>query len=492
VSAGTKEEPYGFILPADQEDLTRVAFVIHILRMQGIEVGRLKTAAKLSDGEYPAGSFVVKTNQPYGPLAKTLLIKQTDPDPDLTTYDDSAWTMGLMTNTVVKPTKDIAVQALAVDAVDEYSPVGTLKDVPAAAVYAVPDHGSPNMVTLRYGLKDSPVRIAEKAFTAGGATFPAGTFLVAANAASRLKPLAEQLGLNVVGLAAAPQVAAHDAALPRVAMSSTWAGTQDVGWVRYTFDQYKVPYDLIFKERVLEGDLGKDYDLILIPNQGRSARALVSGIPKTDVPLAYKKTDRFKFLGDYGSSDDISGGMGAAGVVELEKFAEAGGLLVTLGTSSSFPVEFGLTPKIDTSNPAGKFYAPGPIVEADIQHPENPIFYGYSAKTVPVRYANGPLFRMPEEMDKRDVLMRFPGGDKSVMSGLFNGADDIKGRAAIVVTPDGKGEVVLFATNPVWRWQNLGEYRMIFNTLMNYKNLTPVSAVPESSHKDPNGNHPAL
>jgi hypothetical protein len=78
------------------------------------------------------------------------------------------------------------------------------------------------------------------------------------------------------------------------------------------------------------------------------------------------------------------------------------------------------------------------------------------------------------------------------MSGLFNGADDIKGRAAIVVTPDGKGEVVLFATNPVWRWQNLGEYRMIFNTLMNYKNLTPVSAVPESSHKDPNGNHPAL
>jgi hypothetical protein len=102
---------------------------------------------------------------------------------------------------------------------------------------------------------------------------------------------------------------------------------------------------------------------------------------------------------------------------------------------------------------------------------------------------------MSEEMDKHEVLMRFPGGEKSVLSGLFNGADDIKGRAAIVVTPDGKGEVVLFATNPVWRWQNVGEFRMIFNTLMNFKNLAPASeaspeaspeATPESDHKDPN------
>jgi hypothetical protein len=480
ITAGTKDEPYGFIVPSDQEDPTRVKFVIDILRMQGIEVGRTKAAVKLTDGEYPAGSLIVKTNQPYGPLAKTLLGKQVDPDPDLTTYDDSAWTMSLMTNTVIKPTKDIAVQALAVDIVDQYAPHGTLKDVPAAVVYAVPDHGSPNLVTLRYGLKDFPVQIAEKPFTAEGAKFTAGTFLIPANAGSTLKPLAAKLGLDVVGLAASPHAVTHDAPLPRVAIFSTWAGTQDVGWVRYTFDQYQVPYDLIFKERVLQGNLAKDYDLILIPNQVRSAKALVIDIPKADKPLAYQKTDKFKFLGDYGSSDDISGGMGAAGVVEFEKFTEAGGLLVTLGTSSAFPIEFGLTPKIDTSNTGAKFYAPGPIVEADILQPENPIFYGYSAKTVPVRYANGPLFRLSEEMNKKEVLMRFPGGEKSVLSGLFNGSDDIKGRAAVVVTPEGKGEVVLFATNPVWRWQNMGEYRMLFNTLMNFKNLAPASPPPSS------------
>jgi hypothetical protein len=473
LTAGAKDAPYGFILPADQEDPTRVAFVIHILRMQGIEVGRAKAAIKLSDGSYPLGSLIVKTNQPYGPFAKTLLEKQTDPDPDLTTYDDSAWTMSLMTNTVIKPTDDIAVQALAVDPIDQYTPQGTLKDLPAAAVYAVPDHGSPSMVTLRYGLNDVSIQIAEKPFTAAGVTFSAGTFLVPTTAASTLKPLAAKLGLDVVALAAAPKVAAHDATLPRLAIFSTWAGTQDVGWVRYTFDQYQVPYDLIFKERVLQGNLAKDYDLILIPNQVRSAKALIVDIPKEDKPLSYEKSDKFKFLGDYGSSPDISGGLGAAGVVEFQKFVEAGGLLITLGTSSTFPVEYGLAPTIDTSTPAGKFYAPGPIVDADILRPDNPIFYGYSTKTVPVRYANGPLFRLTEEMDKNDVLMRFPGGEKSVLSGLFNGADEIKGRAAIIVTPAGKGQVVLFATNPIWRWQNLGEYRMLFNTLMNDKNLTP-------------------
>ncbi len=470
-----KEAPYGFVIPADQEDPTRVAFVVHILRMQGIEVGRAKAAIKLSDGEYPAGSLVVKTNQPYGPLAKTLLIKQVDPDPELTTYDDSAWTMGLMTNTTIKSTKDVAVQAVAVDAVDsatgDYTPAGKLKDVAGAAVYGVADHGSPNMVTLRYGLKDVAITIAEKAFTSGGVSFPAGTFLIPASAGAELKPLAAKLGLDVTGMAKAPVVATHAAAMPRVAMFSTWTGTQDVGWVRFTFDQYKVPYDLIFKERVLKGELAKDYDVILIPNQVRTAKQLVTDLPKAKEPLDYVKTEKFKFLGDYGSSADITGGMGAAGVLELERFTESGGVLVTLGTSSAFPAEFGLTPKIDAGVPTAKLYAPGPVVEAEITHPENPIFYGYSSTTVPVRYANGPLLRMPAEMNKDNVLMRFPGSEKSVLSGLFNGPDEIKGRAAVVVAPVGKGEAVLFTTNPVWRWQNVGEFRMVFNTLMNFKSL---------------------
>ncbi len=481
VAAGTKDAPYGFVVPSSQKDATRVAFAVHVLRMQGIEVGRAKAEVKLSDGTYLAGSLIVKCNQPYGPLAKTLLGKQVDPDPELTTYDDSAWSLDLMTHTEIKPTKDIAVQAIPVDPVEEYTPAGAFKDLTGAALYAVADFGSPSMVTLRYGLRDAAVEIAEKDFTAGSTIFPAGTFLVPAGAAAALKPLAHDLGIDVTALRKPPNVVTHRAELPRIAMLSTWAGTQNVGWVRYTFDQYKVPYDLIFKERVLAGNLLNDYDVILVPDQVASAKTLVVDISKTKEPLAYRKSEKFRYLGDYGSSDDISGGMGAAGVVELEKFTEGGGVLVTLGTSSGFPPEFGLTPEISITNPTARFYAPGPVVQAEITHPENPIFYGYADKLTPVRYANGPLFRMSADLDGRNVLMRFPGGEKSVLSGLFNSPDEIKGRAAVVVMPLGKGEVVMFATNPVWRWQNIGEYRMVFNTLLSYHNLAPVPATNASS-----------
>jgi hypothetical protein len=471
IASGSAEAPYGFVIPADQEDMTRVAFVIHILRMQGIEVGRAKTEIKLADGTYPAGSLVVKCDQPYGRLAKTLLGKQVDPDPELMTYDDSAWTMSLMTHTTIQPTTDLAILKAAVDPVASYSPAGKFKDQVGVAMYAVPDHGSPNMVTLRYGLKDVAVQIAERPFTADGLSLGAGTFLVPASALDKLKPLASELGLDVVALTAKPTVPLHDAGLPRVAMFSTWAGTQDVGWVRFAFDQYKVPYDLIFKERVLKGNLRADYDVVLVPNQMRNTKALLTDIPKGKQPYAYTKTDKFKFLGDYGSSDDITGGMGARGVAELETFTEQGGLLVTLGTSSFLPADMSITPKIDAAATTGKFYAPGPIVEAEILQPTNPIFYGYSKTTIPVRWANGPLLRMDAAMTKQSVLMRYPGGDKSVLSGLMNGADEIKGRPAVVVTPVGQGEAVLFTTNPVWRWQNIGEFRMLFNTVLNYKNL---------------------
>ncbi len=488
IHSGQTEAPYAFVIPSDQADMTRVAFAVKILRMQGIEVGRTTASLKLKDGDYPAGSLLVKCDQPYGRLAKTLLGKQVDPDPELTTYDDSAWTMGLMTNTTIKPTADVSVLKAATEPVNEYNAPSTLKDASAAVAYAIPDHGSPNMITLRYALKDTKIQIAEKEFKSGDTTLPAGTFIVPANSLSTLKPLATQLGLDIVGLAAQPTITLHDAGLPRVAMFSTWNGTQDVGWVRYTFDQYKVPYDLIFKERVLKGNLHADYDLIVIPTQARSSKALITDIPKSKTPLAYTKTDTYKFLGDYGSSDDITGGMGTAGVTEFQKFTEDGGLLVTLGASSAFPVDFAITPKIDAGAPSARFYAPGPIVEADITQPASPILYGYTDKSVPVRWAGGPLLRMEPEADRRNVIMRFPGGEKSVLSGLMRAPEDIRGRAAIVATPVGKGEVILFVTNPIWRWQNVGEFRMMFNTILNYKNLetgkTTTPARPTRDSKD--------
>jgi hypothetical protein len=479
IHTGETEAPYAYIIPSDNEDPTRVAFAVHILRMQGIEVGRAKAEIKLSDGTYPAGSLVVKLNQPYGRFAHTLMSKQVDPNPELTTYDDAAWTLGLMTHTTIKDTADKSALAIAVDPVDIYSAASKIEKSATAVAYAVPDHGSPNLITLRFALKDADIQIAEKSFTSGSVKLPAGTFIIPAAAFDALESAGKPLGLDAVALAAKPTVAMHKAALPRIAMFSTWSGTQDVGWVRYAFDQYKIPYDLLFKEQVLAGNLRVKYDVLLIPTQARNAKQLLNDIPKTKTPYAYVKSDKYKFLGDFGSSDDISGGMGLAGLMEFQKFVSAGGLMITLGSSSFLPPDFDLAPRVEATTTTARFYAPGPIVEAQVAQPDNPIFYGYSETTLPVRWAAGPLLRMDADEDRRETLLRFTGGDKAVLSGLMNGATEITRRPAIVKTPLGQGEIVMFVTNPIWRNQNVGEYRMLFNALLNFQNLdTAPPAAP--------------
>src|SRR4029079_8474710 len=106
IKRGSEKAPYAFVIPAGQHDQTQVDRVVNLLRRQAIEVQRATAEIKVKEGTFPAGSYVVKLNQPYGPLAKTLIEKQTYPDPALTTYDDSAWSMGMANNIDIKTIED--------------------------------------------------------------------------------------------------------------------------------------------------------------------------------------------------------------------------------------------------------------------------------------------------------------------------------------------------------------------------------------------------
>ena len=470
IESGKRDAPFGYVIPINQTDLTRVAFVINILRLQGIEVGRATGEIKLKEGAFPTGSLIIKRNQPYGRLAKILLEKQNYPDPSLRTYDDSAWTMGMMTHTKIVESSDAAVLDIPVEKVEHFDAKGSVPTNSSAVAYAVIDSGSVNLATLRFRLKGVSIRIAEQMFQSGPVTIPAGSFILSSDSLAKAKTETEALGLTMVALTAQPAVPMHDADLPRLAVYSTWGGTQDVGWVRYAFDQFETPYDLIYKERVKQGNLRAAYDVIVIPNQGRTTKGLVFDLAPKSKPLAYTKTSEFKYLGDYGSSDDISGGMGLEGALAFRKFVEEGGLLITLGEASAFPPEYGITRSIEAGRPSSQFYAPGPIVQAEILRATHPIFYGYTEKSMPVRWAGGPLLTVPR-VDRKQVLMQFPGGDDNVLSGLMKGAAEIKNRPAIVDVPVGQGRVLLFATNPCYRWQNLGEFRMLFNAILNYDDL---------------------
>ncbi len=491
IEAGKTDAVAGFVIPAGQRDMTRVERLVNLLRMQGIEVGSAKSEVRLKEGTFPAGSYVIKRDQPYGRLAKNLLEKQTYPDPVTRTYDDASWTMGMMSQTDVKEIGDKAVLDLGVTPLTaDVKLAGTVSG--SGSLFAVAHYGSNNMITLRYRLKDLKVQAAEKEFKQGGVTFPAGSFLVSGDAA-KVRQAVEALGLTAVGLSSAPEVPMHDLDLPRLAVYSTWGSTQDVGWVRFAFDKFEVPYDLIYKDRVREGNLKNAYDVIVIPHQGGSAKRLVFDVDSRGTAISYKKSEQFKNLGMYGESDDITGGMGVEGVAEFDKFAKAGGVLVTLGTSSFFPAEFGLTPKVDAARTSAAFYSPGAIIDAEILQPDNPIFYGYDKKIIPVRYGNGPLLTVQTNTNPFEpppatppptppgVLMRYPGGDDHVLSGLMRGANEIRNRPAIVDQPSGKGRVIMFAGNPCYRWQNFGEFNMLFNTLLNFNDIKIAPATPATS-----------
>jgi hypothetical protein len=389
--------------------------------------------------------------------------------------------MGLLLHTEVASTADRAVLAAAVEPVTRVEPAGMLTGTPGAAI-VVANHGANALITLRYRLKALAVRAAETSFAVGATSYPAGSLIIATaqpghDVAGLVAPAATALGLTAVHVAALPDVATHDVDLPRLAVYSTWGSTQDVGWVRHALDQFEVGYDLIYKERVRAGDLRAQYDVILVPSQGATAKRLVYDIDMRGGPLPYTKTAAFPSHGAYGESDDIRGGMGLEGVLELQHFLDAGGTIVTLGTASAMPPEFGLSRSVTASRPTSAFYAPGPIVQAEIAKPQHPIFYGYPKPLIAVRYANGPLLQVPERDRDEQVLMKFVGGENGVLNGLLRGTAEIRNQPAIVEQTVGRGRLVLFATNPCYRWQNHGEFGLLFNAVLHW-NDRPVPVPP--------------
>lgn len=462
--------PQAYVFPM-QKDMTRVAALVNVLRAQMIEVGTLNSQFIAGKDTIPAGSYIVKLNQPYGRLAKNLLEKQDYPDPALTTYDDSGWSMGWAFNVDFKQVDDKAILNAPTRLVDKAEVRGSVSGSGSAGM-AVLHNGSNNMITFRYRLRGAPMKVAETSFTEGGMTIPAGSFIITnPNDIAAAKSAVEQLGLKATMLSSAPTVATHDADAPRVAVYSNWGGTQELGWYRHAFDQFGIPFDLIYKERIAKGDLKKDYDVIIMAAQNIS-RASVMAAPAAK-PQPYKRSDKYKFLGMYGETDDMSGGFGQAGVDAMNRFLVDGGTLITTLGASRFPIEMGWSGTVDMEAPQG-VNAQKPLIQAEITRPDHPVFYGWDRKIFPIKFGQGQQVFRVGVADQGNVLAQFVGGDSSVLSGLMVGADNIKGRAFAVDVPNaymGHGRVIMFANNPVYRWQNHGEFNMVFNSIINWNDV---------------------
>jgi hypothetical protein len=103
-----------------------------------------------------------------------------------------------------------------------------------------------------------------------------------------------------------------------------------------------------------------------------------------------------------------------------------------------------------------------------------PAFYGDGGGQFPMKFGQGQQVFRVGVADQDNVLAEFVGGEASVLSGLMVGADQIRGRAFAVDinnAHNGKGRVLMFANNPVYRWQNHGEFNMVFNSIVNWNDV---------------------
>ena len=195
VAEGETEPPHGFVIPAGQRDMTRVAALVDMLRVQGIEVGRDRRRAlvrrrqrrrclprRLLRGQgRPA---VLPSGQDLSSGARTF------PDDSLRTYDDTGWTMGLMHGVDVVAVDDREILDVPVEPVTEARLAGTVAgDREPRFGFAVAHYGSNLLTTLRYRLGTAPVEAAEEGFDVDGVAFPPGSFIVPAPAGQRAGPI---------------------------------------------------------------------------------------------------------------------------------------------------------------------------------------------------------------------------------------------------------------------------------------------------------------
>ncbi len=89
--------------------------LVNLLRDHGIEVSRAKESVTVKDGTFPAGTYLVRLDQPYRSFALDLLLPQKYPaDKALyPAYDDVSFALSVSFGVEVKPIEDPAVRQIA-------------------------------------------------------------------------------------------------------------------------------------------------------------------------------------------------------------------------------------------------------------------------------------------------------------------------------------------------------------------------------------------
>ncbi len=421
-------------------------------------------------------------------------------------YDDVSWSLPAHYHLEVVPTADASIRSAALAPLTEAPAVHGHAPAAGAGAYLLQDTGQESLLEARFRLAAFPVEVAERGFRVDGRDYPAGSWIIASRAgvAAALARVAADLGLDFAAAAALPEVASHAAPWPRLGLYVPWADTDSIGWVRYSLDQRHVPYGYVRDEDVRAGHLRERYDVLLLGHVDLELAELLQGIPKAWGPMPFTKTAATPAFGTPAASDDITGGLGGAGLDHLADFVQRGGLLVTLGNGTMLPLEAGLVrgvrreaggvPRSSQGGGADAAQAaqqastrtPGSHLRVTFVRPEHPLAYGYAPRTHVFRQ-NFALYSTPRRwlrmayctncldgpFDRRGVVLEWGDRDGAplVVSGQAWGESSLVGRWAILDMPVGAGHVLAFNFNPLHRDLNRGDQRLVWNALINWQSI---------------------
>ncbi len=508
--------PYAFVVPANQRDPFATYEMLEILEFGDVEIHRATAPFSANGKSYAAGSYVIKTAQPYGAFAKTMLEKQVYPDlrifpggPPEPPYDVTGHTLWML-------------MGVTVDAADKAfdAPLEMVKAVaPVPAIAAARPKGAYLVGPDSYGFFKSvaelqkanvPVYRTGKAFEAqpstgsgqGGRTFSAGTWVIPPTPAAHaiVEKAAKNLGVAVAGVDRVPVVDGFR--LKPATKVGLWkgAGNMPGGWLLWMLEQYGINHDVV-KSQDFTGDLNAKYDVILLPS-GTSKARIVSGLDP-------KRNDPAEWSWAYGVGDE--------GWTKLRAFVENGGTLLAIGSAvetarelldlpiekalpegrprfgpQATPTGGGATASVDATlrdtfssparlmqtlrdrvaDPESLFFCPGSLLQNEFDT-HNPVAWGMPPAW-PVFFEGDQAYRLrPGFGIETQVVSRYPTKD-ILQSGWLLGEEYLKDQANILSFRIGKGYVVTYGSQVDFRTQPRVTFKLIFNAIFH----GPSTAVP--------------
>ncbi len=475
-------DPRGFIIPSDQPDFLTATKFINALIKTGVSVHRATSQFQVGGKSYPAGSYVVKTAQAFRPHVLDMFEPQDHPNdfqypggPPIPPYDNAGWTlayqMGVKFDRILEgfdgPFEKVS--GLIKPAPSKVAPMGNV------AVYFLSHQTNDSFIATNRLLKDGeevywikqPLKVADT-------TLPAGTIVIPVKptTTARVQKLATELGLNFSAMTVRPNVEMFKLRPVRIGLWDRYGGSMPAGWTRWLFEQFEFPFTVVYPQTLDAGDLINKFDVIVfvggaIPardGRGGGGRGGAEEAPSFRAPRSEEIPDEFRgWLGNVTVAKTIP---------QLRAFIEAGGTVLTIGSSTNLgyllnlPMANALVEKTGSGDERplrrDKYYIPGSVLQVSVDN-TNPLAYGMPEK-VDVFFDNSPVFRLRPEAALRGVKpVAWFDSDNPLRSGWAWGQKYLQDGVAVVEANVGKGKLFLFGPEIAFRAQPHGTFKFLFN-----------------------------